>query len=102
MQQALAELRVMAAKASGADGAEGAKTPAEESAFADMLKDAIETVNRHQIESSELSNAFARGEDVQLTDVMVAMQKAKVSFEAVKAVRNHLLEAYREISRMPI
>jgi len=34
--------------------------------------------------------------------VMVEMQKARVSFEAVSQVRNKLVEAYREIMNMQV
>ncbi len=96
LQQNMADMRAQAL------GYKPEPVRAEGSEFAGMLKQAVEGVNRQQLDASRLSDAFGRGENVPLSDVMVSMQKAKVSFEAVKQVRNHLLEAYREVSRMQI
>jgi flagellar hook-basal body complex protein FliE len=40
--------------------------------------------------------------EASVAEVMVAMQKASLSFEAVTQVRNRLVEAYRDIMNMPI
>ena len=37
-----------------------------------------------------------------LTDVMVAQQKASVSFQATLQVRNKLVEAYKDVMNMPM
>ncbi|MEM1090161.1 MAG: flagellar hook-basal body complex protein FliE, partial [Pseudomonadota bacterium] len=37
-----------------------------------------------------------------LAEVMVALEKASVSFEGVKQVRNRLVAAYQEIMNMPV
>jgi flagellar hook-basal body complex protein FliE len=43
-----------------------------------------------------------RGENVPLTDVVLAMQKSSLSFEATMQVRNKVLRAYEEIMNMPV
>jgi flagellar hook-basal body complex protein FliE len=100
VNQMLREMRAMATEA----GALPKDQPGavQGGGFAGLLKDAVGSVNRAQAESSVKQEAFLRGEDVPLTEVMVSMQKARVSFEAVKQVRNRLLEAYQEISRMQV
>lgn len=35
-------------------------------------------------------------------DVMIAMERAKVSFDMMVQIRNRVVETYQEISRMPI
>jgi|HigsolmetaAR201D_1030396.scaffolds.fasta_scaffold08651_3 flagellar hook-basal body complex protein FliE len=102
MNQLLAQMRAMAAQASAAPTVKPEAEAVPAPSFADVLKDAVVSVNRMQNESGQKADAFLRGEDVSLTEVMVAMQKARVGFEAVKQVRNRLLEAYQEISRMQI
>ena len=37
-----------------------------------------------------------------LPEVMIASQKASVSFEAMKEVRNKLVDAYKDIMNMPV
>ena len=71
--------------------------------FSQMLDTALNKVNDVQHQSKELKMAFERGEPgVDITEVMVASQKATVAFEAVKQVRNKLMEAYRDVMNMPI
>ncbi len=71
--------------------------------FADLFKQAVAAVNEAQKKSDGLKKAFEMGDpQVTLPEVMVAGQKAKVSFEAMVEVRNKLLEAYREVMQMQV
>ena len=73
------------------------------SSFSDMLGNAINKVSDTQQASSQLSNAFEIGKTgVDLTDVMIASQKASVSFQALTQVRNKLVQAYQDIMQMPV
>ncbi|WP_409317229.1 flagellar hook-basal body complex protein FliE [Pseudomonas sp. KCJK9016] len=73
------------------------------SSFSDMLGQAINKVNDTQQASSQLANAFEIGKSgVDLTDVMIASQKASVSFQALTQVRNKLVQAYQDIMQMPV
>ena len=74
-----------------------------QSNFADMLGQAINKVSDTQQASSQLATAFEIGKSgVDLTDVMVASQKASVSFQALTQVRNKLVQAYQDIMQMPV
>ena len=42
------------------------------------------------------------GADISLPEVMVAMQKSSISFQAITQVRNRLLSAYQEVMNMQI
>ena len=83
-----------------------AAAPASElgsSNFADMLGQAINKVSETQQASTQLANAFEVGKSgVDLTDVMIASQKASVSFQALTQVRNKLVQAYQDIMQMPV
>lgn len=71
--------------------------------FSTLMKNAINEVNNHQQTAAKMSDAFERGEKgVELTDVMIQMQKASVSFEAITQVRNRLVSAYQDVMNMPI
>lgn len=73
------------------------------SSFGQMLKSAVDSVNETQMKSAELQRAYELGEEgVDLTEVMIQMQKASVSFEAMTQVRNRLVSAYQDIMNMPI
>lgn len=84
-------------------GMDAANKPSEQdTGFTDALNQAVDHVNGLQQEASAMQDAFARGEDMDLTEVMVSMQKADVGFEATKQVRNQLVEAYNDIFNMPV
>lgn len=75
----------------------------ERTGFSDMLKKAVDSVNETQQQSSALQRAFEAGDpEVDITQVMIQMQKASVSFEAMNQVRNRLVSAYQDIMNMPI
>lgn len=72
-------------------------------AFANMLHEAFETVNNLQNDSSNKQTRFDLGDrTMTLSDVMLASQKASISFDATLQVRNKMIEAYKTISQMQI
>jgi flagellar hook-basal body complex protein FliE len=68
--------------------------------FGGILKDAIRSVDRLQQESETAQASFARGDDVDLHDVLIKIEEAEVAFKTMMEVRNKLVEAYREVMRM--
>jgi len=80
-----------------------APTTAQRDAFSNLLEKAISTVNSNQQTANELSTAMQKGDpNVQMSEVMVSLQKANVSFQAMVEVRNRLVSAYQEIMNMQI
>ncbi len=98
----LQTLKSHAAQASGmgVDGLGGQTVS--KSDFSDMVRQAVKQTNSLQLDSQETNNAFERGEQVPLTDVVLKMQKASLSFEATLQVRNKVLKAYEDIMNMPV
>jgi len=77
--------------------------PAALPSFSDMLGQAVTKVHETQQVSNRLASAFEMGQGgVDLTDVMIASQKASVSFQAMTQVRNKLVQAYQDIMQMPV
>ncbi len=71
--------------------------------FGSLLKNAVDKVNETQMEASKLSTAFEQGDPrVELSQVMIQMQKASVSFQAMTQVRNRLVTAYEDVYKMSI
>ncbi|MBC3917354.1 flagellar hook-basal body complex protein FliE [Undibacterium sp. CY18W] len=71
--------------------------------FADALKASLDSVNQAQTSSQKLGEKFAMGDDkVSLSDVMISMQKANISFQTTVQVRNKLVSAYHDIMNMQI
>lgn len=75
----------------------------ERTGFGDLLKNAIDSVNEVQGDAKKMATAFEKGDPtVDLPQVMIAAQKASVSFQAMTQVRNRLVSAYEDIMKMPI
>ncbi|PAU65660.1 flagellar hook-basal body complex protein FliE [Pseudomonas sp. PIC25] len=71
--------------------------------FSDMLGQAVNKVNDTQQAANQMATAFEMGQSgVDLADVMIASQKASVSFQAMTQVRNKLVQAYQDIMQMPV
>jgi flagellar hook-basal body complex protein FliE len=97
----LLQMRAMAAKAEGLPVSETPKT--NDGGFSTLMSNAVEQVNETQQKASSLATAFETGsKDVDLSEVMVSLQKADVSFKAITQVRNKLVSAYQDIMNMPI
>ncbi|HEY7883739.1 MAG TPA: flagellar hook-basal body complex protein FliE [Cellvibrionaceae bacterium] len=84
-------------------GTERVGKSSETPGFSELMAQAVNKVNDVQQASGATAEAYQRGEPgVDITDVMIASQKASVAFEATVQVRNKLVEAYRDIMNMPI
>jgi len=97
----LTQMRAMAAQAQGksaeTSGAAG------QNEFSDILKQSVDKVNETQLDSKKLQEAFQAGDpNINVSEVMVAMQKSNVSFQAMLQVRNKLVSAYQEIMNMQV
>ena len=98
----LSQLKAMAAMAQ-ADFKTGAPPAAGTTVFSALLKGAIDHVNDIQGNADRLETAFDQGDpNVSLVQVMVALQKADVSFQAMTEVRNKLVTAYQDIMNLPM
>lgn len=77
--------------------------PAVKVDFAAELKKSLDQVNGMQQKSEELGRRFTLGDDsVNLSDVMIAGQKANIAFQATVQTRNRLVSAYHDIMNMQI
>jgi flagellar hook-basal body complex protein FliE len=99
MTQALAEMQRLAATAESRPMSRAS----EGQGFAELLKTSINAVNEAQTTATDMAAALERGDkSVALPEVMIALQKASLSFQAMTEVRNRLVNAYQEIMNMPI
>lgn len=107
-QSLLLQMRAMASRAQGVqDAPAGAAAPGAAAPggvdFGKALKSALDNVNETQKTARALSEKFDAGDPkIDMAEVMVAIQKANVSFQAVTQVRNKLVSAYQDIMNMPI
>jgi flagellar hook-basal body complex protein FliE len=99
VEQVLAQIRSMAVQAQGKPEPQ----TTEGASFGSMLKQSIGQVNATQQQASAMASRFETGAgDANLAEVMVALQKSSVSFQAMVQVRNKLVEAYKDVMNMPV
>ena len=102
----VAQLRNAATRAAGSV-APPVKTetanPASRVDFSEALRNSLDQVNGAQKKAESLGERFALGDDsVNLSDVMIATQKASIGFQATVQVRNKLVSAYHDIMNMQV
>ena len=71
--------------------------------FAAVLKSSLDGVAQAQNHAESMQQAFVLGDDkVSLSDVMIDMQKANISFQTTVQVRNKVIAAYNDIMNMQV
>lgn len=70
--------------------------------FGEAFKQAVDKVDLDQRVANEQVAAFIAGEQENVHEVMISMNKAQLSFQLMTEVRNRMLETYQELMRMQI
>jgi len=101
IQQVLSEMRSLQARVSGI--AETPVAAAQPSEFASLMKNSVDHVAAMQNQATALADAYEAGDrSVDLTKVMLEVQKAGLAFHAMTEVRNKLVDAYTQIMNMSV
>lgn len=72
------------------------------SSFVDILKDKLDAVNDQQVKADQSTENFIKGDDQDVSQVLLDTEQAKMSLELAVQVRNKIVEAYQELNRMQI
>ncbi|MCW8935141.1 MAG: flagellar hook-basal body complex protein FliE [Gammaproteobacteria bacterium] len=107
INQVLAQMRAMEAQAKAPTGPESLSVNevpgAQKTDFSEILVNSINSVNEASMNSSAMAREFEKGDSgITMAELMINMEKASVSFQAMTSVRNKLLTAYQEIMNMPV
>lgn len=70
--------------------------------FSNVLSDTISKVNDSEVNANNKIESLIKGEDVEMHEVMLAMQESVLSLQALIEVRNKTVEAYQEISKLQL
>ena len=81
---------------------DGSRPSAQSSRVGDTFKAALDRLNESQQTSDDLISMLAAGEDVDVHQVMLAVEETDVNFRISMAIRDRLVEAYREVMRMAV
>lgn len=73
-----------------------------EPSFIQVLAQQLDKINAAQVKADETTKQFLAGNIQDIHQVMIAAQEAKITLQLAVEIQNKIIEAYREISRMPI
>lgn len=86
----------------GSAAKRGREEAASGSSFGELLERAFDAVNQAQWEADGAAIKLATGEIEDIHQVTILAEKANLSLQLAIALRNKVVEAYQEISRMQI
>ena len=75
-------------------------TPEDTGQFGDALKTAINQVEEMHGSAEQQVTELLKGDRSDVHNVMIAVEKADIAFQLMMQVRNKIVSAYQEISRM--
>lgn len=70
--------------------------------FSSAVGGGLNSVNEKMDAANKAQEAFAMGEDVSVHDVMIASEKATLSFQMAMQLRNKLMNAYAELNNIKV
>jgi len=68
--------------------------------FSNIMWNALQEVNRLQLKADQSTEKMVLGEVNDIHQVMLDTEQAKLALQLTVQIRNKLVEAYQEISRM--
>lgn len=78
------------------------KEDSNSTSFSTVVSNVINKVNDAEINANNKIEALIKGEDVEMHEVMLAMQESSLSLQALIEVRNKVVEAYKEINNVQL
>ena len=78
----------------------GVGSDSEGVSFGDVLKNAVQSVNQVNQSATTQVNNLLQGGGGDVNSVMIAVEKADVSFQLMMQVRNKIVSAYQDIEKM--
>jgi flagellar hook-basal body complex protein FliE len=77
-------------------------TAKSDKSFGQLLSDALDNVNTLQQKAAQASTDLATGKIEDISQVVIAGEKASVALQLTIQVRNKVLESYQEMMRMQV
>jgi len=96
MADPISSLRILPSETSGAAVTAGPR----EWGFTETLRGAMDQVQQLQSAADNKVAALLDGSGMDVHSAMIAVEKADLSFQLMMQVRNKIVAAYQEISRM--
>jgi len=73
-----------------------------ETEFSTILKNKVNEINQLQSDADQAITKVELGNSGSISDAIIALEKADLSFRKMIQVRNKILDAYQEVMRMQV
>ena len=70
--------------------------------FKSVLEDSLNKLNEQQLSADKITSEFIAGGDVEIHEMMLSMEEAKMSLQLAIQVRNKVVEAAKELTNMQL
>jgi len=97
MSGPVSPLRILPAEM---DGAASSFAPSSSGTFAESLRGAMDEMGALQSQAETKVASVLEGNGADVHSALIAVEKADLSFQLMMQVRNKIVSAYQEISRM--
>lgn len=74
----------------------------EKLAFGDLLVKSIAEVQKLQTQADQAIKDLAAGEVADVSQALIAVEKADIAFSTMMQIRNKIIEAYQDVMRMSV
>jgi flagellar hook-basal body complex protein FliE len=100
MSGAIPPLRILPAEVEGAGPESSSLSPSGGGGFLDVLHSAMDDMQELQGQAETKVAGVLEGTGADVHTALIAVEKADLSFQLMMQVRNKIVSAYEEISRM--
>ena len=80
----------------------GIQKPGQGPGFGKVLSEYLRETNEAQLKADESVARMAGGEPVNLHEVMINQKEAQLSLQLLLQIRNKVVQAYKDIMRLPM
>jgi flagellar hook-basal body complex protein FliE len=70
--------------------------------FAQLIDDGIGSLNTDMTGAEAALSKLAAGKHVEIHDLMIGMERARISVQTFVQVRNKLIDSYQDLMRMQL
>jgi len=83
-------------------GLDATTSAAKPVSFSDQLAGAVQNLNATQATADAQSQALATGQTTDVTQVVVAVERAQLELQMATTIRNKLVDAFNELQRTQV
>lgn len=74
-----------------------------DNSFSNLMKETLSNINEQQLSASNMGTEYQLGnKNIDTAQLMIEIQKARVSFEALNQFRNQVVSAYQDVMNMQV